>query len=892
MRRKGSILISVITAMSLLTSVLPGSVTAEDTLLGAGQTGSAAVISDDIKVSPAEADFGTLSTENGKYADERITVTVTNNNKKSVRFGFLKDKTAMTHFSVLGLGETEKVLLAEGESFSFGLKPKEGLEAGTYKETLGFELNGEDFYSTSAYSLKMALTDDSKYLKVLSDPLQFDLTEDYESADSSKQVSIKNIGSGALRYEGCTVSSDKFTVNPITSSGGSLAAGATASFRVTPKEGMPYDINAQSGKLVFRYTDALGGAQTKIVDLDWRVNAEYSQDITVSPATLDFGTLPEGYSAPAAKTVKISNADEAHNITVYRPVSKYLAASELVCGTEKYQDKTEVVFNKPVSFNVAPVTGRKAGVYEDKLDVKLFDENGNASVKTVKVYYTVKGKEKQYHNVTVEGGKGAAKIDDTNDLYSRAAVQEGSKVVLTAPSDKSSVFKKWEVTSGSMKLDCPNSSDTSFIMGSEDVTVKAVYEEAAEGTHSIIVAPTAGGSAWTDTPTAKKGDHVYVHARPDEGYHFVKYTVTIDDKVVSETEGYNEIDFDLPDKDIFVQAVFEADPYKLTLTYEGMGEVKAGRYTGRENDTAYIAASPESGYRFKEWKVTAGGALIDDPTAQSTKITFGKADAEIEAVFVKREYKVNITAVGNGKAIAEPTYIDGRFLVTAYPDEGYKLKKYTVHLPKETKEVTDNTFYLTCGTAESVDVTVEFEEAPAVTTAVTTGTNITTTTTTTTVTETDVTGLDIGTGTASTEKATSSVTSNTTKTSKTTTSKTTKTTASSKTSKTTASKSTDTKTTSSTAASKTTPPENIYVVYGDADVNDKVDLADVTYLAKHLLSPVSNPLGDADKGTAERAKRSADVNGDGIVDILDLSRLIEYNLGKLMLTDLDPRTRR
>ena len=56
---------------------------------------------------------------------------------------------------------------------------------------------------------------------------------------------------------------------------------------------------------------------------------------------------------------------------------------------------------------------------------------------------------------------------------------------------------------------------------------------------------------------------------------------------------------------------------------------------------------------------------------------------------------------------------------------------------------------------------------------------------------------------------------------------------------------------------------------GDVDLDGYVDLADLTKLAKYNLSNSSYPLEN------ETAYANTDMNGDGVVDGLDTSALIE-----------------
>ena len=80
-----------------------------------------------------------------------------------------------------------------------------------------------------------------------------------------------------------------------------------------------------------------------------------------------------------------------------------------------------------------------------------------------------------------------------------------------------------------------------------------------------------------------------------------------------------------------------------------------------------------------------------------------------------------------------------------------------------------------------------------------------------------------------------------------------------------------------TTADNTT--EHSDVVIGDVDLNGMVELADITKLAKYILNPSVYPLGDDNKDSVEKAKTASDLNTDGVINAIDLSRLIEFNLG-------------
>ena len=83
-----------------------------------------------------------------------------------------------------------------------------------------------------------------------------------------------------------------------------------------------------------------------------------------------------------------------------------------------------------------------------------------------------------------------------------------------------------------------------------------------------------------------------------------------------------------------------------------------------------------------------------------------------------------------------------------------------------------------------------------------------------------------------------------------------------------------------TTAITTAEPVTVNIHYGDVDLNGMVDLTDVTALAKYLLSSVAYPLENVE------AYLSADVTHDNKVDIHDLSKLIEFNMGHILESEL------
>ena len=77
-------------------------------------------------------------------------------------------------------------------------------------------------------------------------------------------------------------------------------------------------------------------------------------------------------------------------------------------------------------------------------------------------------------------------------------------------------------------------------------------------------------------------------------------------------------------------------------------------------------------------------------------------------------------------------------------------------------------------------------------------------------------------------------------------------------------------------------------IYGDVNLDGTVGIADCIKLSKYLISQVAFPLGNNTPETAAKAYEQANVDYDGSVNTQDLLKLVEYNLGTVMITELGP----
>ena len=80
----------------------------------------------------------------------------------------------------------------------------------------------------------------------------------------------------------------------------------------------------------------------------------------------------------------------------------------------------------------------------------------------------------------------------------------------------------------------------------------------------------------------------------------------------------------------YAEKMLEVEEYTITVSDDGNGTATSSYDCGVKGKEIYLKASPNEGYKFKEWQVISGGVnIIDD------KFTVGIENVEIKAIFEK-----------------------------------------------------------------------------------------------------------------------------------------------------------------------------------------------------------------------------------------------------------------
>lgn len=212
-------------------------------------------------------------------------------------------------------------------------------------------------------------------------------------------------------------------------------------------------------------------------------------------------------------------------------------------------------------------------------------------------------------------------------------------------------------TQGSWNYQCGNNSRTFLVRAT------------CSKLESVVVSNDGNGTAAASVEEAVPGDTVTLSATPNAGYRFKEWQVVSGDITMSANT------FTMPESAVEVKAIFEKIVYDITVLNDGNGTASALTETATYGDTVTLTATPNTGYRFKEWQVVVGGASIS-----SNSFSMPAASVTLKAIFEKEIYTVTVLNDGNGSAsamVSQASYGD-TVTLSATPNAEYLFKEWQV----------------------------------------------------------------------------------------------------------------------------------------------------------------------------------------------------------------------
>ena len=225
----------------------------------------------------------------------------------------------------------------------------------------------------------------------------------------------------------------------------------------------------------------------------------------------------------------------------------------------------------------------------------------------------------EYTVTVTSGGNGTASAS-----HAKAVVS--TEITLTVTPDTGYRFKEWEIISGGVAI-----TNNKFTMPDGNVEVKAIFEkDAPPAPTEYTVTVTSGGNGTASASHAKAvvGTEITLTVTPDTGYRFKEW------EIISGGVAITNNKFTMPDGNVEVKAIFEKDAppapteYTVTVTSGGNGTASVSHAKAVVGTEITLTATPDTGYRFKEWEIISGGVTITN-----NKFTMPDGNVEVRAIF-------------------------------------------------------------------------------------------------------------------------------------------------------------------------------------------------------------------------------------------------------------------
>ncbi|MBP3233582.1 MAG: InlB B-repeat-containing protein [Eubacterium sp.] len=302
-------------------------------------------------------------------------------------------------------------------------------------------------------------------------------------------------------------------------------------------------------------------------------------------------------------------------------------------------------------YNAPPATqnGEEFEFAGWKIDGQIYQPGRKIRVTSSDIQVVAQWKKKTYYTVTFNSSYGEVPAAQKIEAGGYATKPED-------PTETGWIFTGW------MKS-YPNLFDFSQPV-TEDVTLYAGWESKS---YHVSVETDGNGTAYSEPETTSIGSDVTIRYTPDEGYELdeIRYSyIDSESKVVTESLGALTSRFKMPAADVNVSVFFKPKSYSI-----GVGVVQDGdepahgtvssSHTKAEKDTEVtINAYPDTGYRFKGWKVDLGGVVLGDETSESTSFVVGTSNVYVYAEFEPVLHTVTFDSRG-GSAVDSQTILSG-----------------------------------------------------------------------------------------------------------------------------------------------------------------------------------------------------------------------------------------
>lgn len=240
---------------------------------------------------------------------------------------------------------------------------------------------------------------------------------------------------------------------------------------------------------------------------------------------------------------------------------------------------------------------------------------------------------KQLYFVDLEDADTTANGEDT-----RVEVKTGEEVVLVAPEREGFRFNHWEVTSGTVGLIDADKTTAYFTMKSENVRIKAIYDEY----HTITMVDgkgTAYDADGKEITSAVVGDKITIVAKDRDSHEFNHWEID-PDNVILEDPNADKTAFTMPDEAVKVKAKYK-HLQSITMNHgTAYDEDFSETDIAKAKQTITIKAEDRyaDGLVFDHWAVDTDNVILADEHGEKTTFEMVNGPVELTA-----HYKARVT---------------------------------------------------------------------------------------------------------------------------------------------------------------------------------------------------------------------------------------------------------
>lgn len=440
----------------------------------------------------SSVNFGTL--EKGTTGSSLSkTFTITNRS----RYDMVLNASSVSGYTVSGASGR----LSAGTSAVVTVKLDSAGSTGSYNRTLNISasfLDGDGSSYPMSISIYAEVAERGYSLSISSSSRDFGkLKEGYEERDAKDTeftVTIENKGASSVRMNGVK-GNDHFTVTGVRSESETLGTNDKTDYKIVPKKGLA----------VGSYTDTITFQTREGATVQFKATVVVQKkvaNLTVEPASLDFGSVEVGYSAVAAKQVTIKNNTD-YAMHLQQPYSYSYEISTL--------SQTALPAGGSTTITVAPRSGMAQGTYNGTIEILSNGDHANLEVK-----------------FTVNFKTGVSSFPDvpSNSTFASDIAYVSQRGLMSGKSDGG--FKPQEsITRGQLVTILYRLEGQPFVSGTgfSDVAAGSYCEKATKWAAATgVTAGNADGTFKPDDPITRQqlATFLYRYSRY-KGYFFLSY---------------------------------------------------------------------------------------------------------------------------------------------------------------------------------------------------------------------------------------------------------------------------------------------------------------------------------------------------------------------------------